>query len=177
MFNRFFSILCVVLFLAGAFTLFGVFSPSLQAQSSETPEEAQPGETTEEAQPGEEQNPLHPSQDPNYKYPELANKDFQLYLDLIDYMENNKDLTEFYKTNNVTEEYIQAVVFKISVNTIGKLADNMEEVESAYGKNILFNVNENELYKKYEDQIMESLVKLGKSGSALIDLSDESGTE
>jgi hypothetical protein len=165
------------LFLAGAFTLLGVFSPSLHAQSSETPEQAQSGETPEEAQPGEDQNQFYPGQSPGYKYPELADKDFQLYLDLIDYMENNNDINEFYKTNNVTREYVQGVVFKISVNTIGKITDNMEEVESEYGKNILFDLSENALYEKYEDKIMESLVKLGQSGSELIEQSEESGTE
>ncbi|MDR2406068.1 MAG: hypothetical protein LBE27_06825 [Deltaproteobacteria bacterium] len=102
-----------------------------------------------------------PGDDPNYKYPVLTDKDFQLFLNLIDYLETDKDPELFYKDNNVTEEYAQVVIYKISVNTMGILTGNTEEVGKEFGQNIVFSPEETQIFDKYQDQIIAGLVKLG----------------
>jgi hypothetical protein len=117
-----------------AFVAQGIFSGALQAQ---------------------------PGEDPNYQYPVLQDKDFQMFLNLISYIEQDKDPATFYQQNNVTEEYAQAVVMKISINTMAILMGEQESLQEEFGESIIFSASEESLYKKYEDRIMGALVQLG----------------
>jgi hypothetical protein len=109
------------------------------------------GSASLEAQPGK---------DPNYKYPKLSDKDFKLFFKFVDNVTADKDPMEFLKANKVTDEYLQAVMLKITINTMGIAADSMDEVKERYGQSIVFNRSESALYKKYEQRIMEAFVKL-----------------
>ncbi|MDR2457676.1 MAG: hypothetical protein LBD41_04270 [Clostridiales Family XIII bacterium] len=139
MLNRIFSLSFVTFFLLGAFTLFGLFSPSLEAQ---------------------------PGEDPNYEYPVLTDKDFQLYLDLLDCVLNNKDEYEYLRKNNITEEYASAVIVKIFANYLGQSKNMMQDIVSTYGKNIVFNGSEAALYDNYQSEIQTVFDKLIETGKA-----------
>jgi hypothetical protein len=102
-----------------------------------------------------------PGADPNYKYPILAEKDFSLFLALMSYISEKKDPSVFFQEQNVTEEYTQAVVVKISMNAMAKLMDKTGELEQEMGKSILFTPSEDALYQKYENEILSGLVQIG----------------
>jgi hypothetical protein len=104
-----------------------------------------------------------PGEDPNYQYPILEEKDFTLYINLLAHIEQKKDPTVFFKQNNVTEEYVQAVVMKISMNAMAKLMEKTGELEQEFGKSIIFTSSEDAIYQKYEEQILTGLVQLSLS--------------
>ncbi|MDR2457678.1 MAG: hypothetical protein LBD41_04280 [Clostridiales Family XIII bacterium] len=117
--------------------ILGVFSPQLEAQ---------------------------PGQDPNYQYPELSERDFQLFINILDYINQGRDPKKLARANNLSDEYTRAVITKIMINTVGKVTDTMDEMESEYGTGILFNGSEMILYEKYEEEIMAAIVKFDEAG-------------
>ncbi|MDR2353372.1 MAG: hypothetical protein LBF22_09490 [Deltaproteobacteria bacterium] len=141
MLNRIFSLSFVTFFLLGAFTLLGLFSPSLEAQ---------------------------PGEDPNYEYPALTDKDFQLYLNLLDCVLNNKDEYEYLRDNNITEEFASAVIVKIFANYMGQSKNVMQDMVKTYRKNILLSGSEAALYDKYQIEIQTVFDKLIETGKARI---------
>jgi hypothetical protein len=104
-----------------------------------------------------------PGEDPNYKYPILQEKDFQLFLKLMDSIPQNKSAQAFFIENNVTEEYTQAVVAKITTNTMAKLQNSEADLEKELGSSIMFTPAENKLYKKYENRIVTALKEFALS--------------
>jgi hypothetical protein len=110
-----------------------------------------------EAQPGE---------DPNYQYPELSDSDFQLFIGILDYINQGRDPKELARANNLSDEYARAVITKIMINTVGKLTGSMDEMESEYGTGILFDGSEMILYEKYEEEITAAIVKFDEGGKA-----------
>jgi hypothetical protein len=104
-----------------------------------------------------------PGEDPNYKYPVLGDKDFELFLKLVDYLGTDQNPDDFYKTTGVTEEYAQAVIYKISVNTMGILTGQTDQIAEEFGKNVQFSTEETKVFNKYQDRILAALVKLGQT--------------
>ena len=101
--------------------------------------------------------------EPGYQYPALTDEDFRLYLALVKFISNGGDDPQvFYRQQGVTEEHTQAVFLKISMNTMGKLMDSMDEAVSEYGKTIVFSSAEERLFSKYESEIMSGLISLGQ---------------
>jgi hypothetical protein len=119
----------LVLTLLATFLALGVFS---------SPSQAKPG-------------------DPDYKYPVLQEKDFQLYLKMMADISDKKDGEDFLSENNVSEEYVQAIAIKISLNAWSISAEKTDELEKIYGSSIAFNQSERVLFDKYEDQITVAL--------------------
>jgi hypothetical protein len=107
--------------------------------------------------------PAHaqPGKDPNYKYPILTENDFNFYIKLVPHLVANKDSGVLLAEYNVTEEYAQAVLMKISLNAAAKYGETTSRLEQELGKSIIFNSSENALYDKYDGQIFDCLISLG----------------
>jgi hypothetical protein len=102
--------------------------------------------------------------DPGYEFPDLDDDDFQLFVSMIDYMEKNpkvEDMSGFASANGVSQERMEVVFAKITMNTIGKMTGDMSAVAKEYGSSIVFSPAEKSLYDKYEDKIALGLFRLG----------------
>jgi hypothetical protein len=118
-----------LLFAAAAMLALGVFSsPSL-------------------AQPGT----------PNYKYPVLKESDFVLYIDILKAVETNTDPTPLLEKANIDEEFLQAMLLKISLNTAARVTGQAASLEKDYGKSIVFTPEEGRFYEKYENELVTRL--------------------
>jgi hypothetical protein len=95
--------------------------------------------------------------DPNYQFPVLKDRDFQLYFGLVEFMESDRDPNEFLEKNNITAEYAEAIVVKITLNTFAKLTKQESDLTKQYHKSVVFNSSENALYRKYEKRIIKTM--------------------
>ncbi|MDR2353371.1 MAG: hypothetical protein LBF22_09485 [Deltaproteobacteria bacterium] len=138
MLNRIFSLFFVTFFLFGAFTLFAIFSPSLEAQ---------------------------PGEDPNYEYPVLSDEDFQFFIYLMNGVIKGNSEAELIKNSNVPEEHAQAVSLKIIANYFAKFTNDINLIKSTFGNNFEFNSSETALYEKYQSDInviFDTIYEAGK---------------
>ncbi|MDR2199126.1 MAG: hypothetical protein LBR53_06710 [Deltaproteobacteria bacterium] len=104
-----------------------------------------------------------PGEDPDYQYPTLTEGDFQFFIKFMNFLETHdeSEVHTLYKENNLTEEQAQLVVLKISVNTLGKLMDNTDEIVKEFGPSVLFSPAEEALYAKYETRLSDAISRLG----------------
>ena len=97
--------------------------------------------------------------DPGYNYPVLKEKDFAMFLDLVDLYAADGSVEDFLDEHGITHEYLMAVYVKISKNITAKLNASSDEIAGQYGKSIIFNSSEDQLYAKYEDRIIMGLLQ------------------
>jgi hypothetical protein len=93
-----------------------------------------------------------PGVDPNFVYPVLTDKDFQLFIRLMN-GEAIDNPEKFLADNNVDKEQIQIIAIKIGMNSAGKQMGNLDQIAKEMGQSIIFTPEEDKLYEKYENEL------------------------
>ncbi|MDR2200270.1 MAG: hypothetical protein LBR53_12650 [Deltaproteobacteria bacterium] len=103
-----------------------------------------------------------PERSLDYQYPILQEKDFELFFNLMKYIEKGETAEQFFDDFKVTRTYSEDVLTKITVNTLAKIGDNADELALEYGKGVFFTPAEKKIFDKYEDQIVKTMVGLAE---------------
>jgi hypothetical protein len=96
--------------------------------------------------------------EPGYQFPSLAEKDFQLFLQLIEQIESSESANALYSRLGVTETYAEAVVMKITMNAMIEMGamDAKDEMIQQCSSSLKLNDEEKALFKKFESRIMDA---------------------
>ncbi|MDR2368141.1 MAG: hypothetical protein LBF58_08555 [Deltaproteobacteria bacterium] len=92
-------------------------------------------------------------------YPILKDKDFRFFLKASEYFAKSGqgDPSEFLRKNRVTEEYMNAVMLKITMNARANQGTGTMMAGGGPGDSLSFTSSEAALYRKYEKRILKYL--------------------
>lgn len=95
----------------------------------------------------------------DYKWPILKERDFQLFMKQFESPDSDPD--EFFKQENITREYYEAISKKIAYNVIleasGEDKEAVKELASELGESVVFNRQEKAIYAKYKQRILKNM--------------------